>query len=160
MLTAWTVYLKATGDGSLTSAQLDALAGALASRHGAVSGGDARYSVQFEVTADSAVDAVAEAAGLLRTVARDEGIPSWPVVRVEAMTPAEQQRGLDRHPLPPLVGVAEVAELLGVTEERVSMLAREQGDFPAPAVRLASGPVWHEAKVRGFPKRWDRTPGG
>jgi predicted DNA-binding transcriptional regulator AlpA len=52
------------------------------------------------------------------------------------------------------MGVAEVAELLGVSRQRVTQLAKVDG-FPAPTSRLASGPVWESADV----ERWARETG-
>jgi predicted DNA-binding transcriptional regulator AlpA len=52
------------------------------------------------------------------------------------------------------MGVAEVAELLGVTRQRVTQLAKTDG-FPEPQVRLASGPVWESADV----EQWARKTG-
>ena len=41
-----------------------------------------------------------------------------------------------------LVGLAEVAELFGVTRQAVANWRGRHTDFPAPAVELKSGPVW------------------
>jgi eukaryotic-like serine/threonine-protein kinase len=48
-----------------------------------------------------------------------------------------------------LGGAAEVAETLGVSRQRVSVL-RKQSSFPTPVAELASGPVWDLEQVR----RW------
>ena len=53
-----------------------------------------------------------------------------------------------------LMGVAEVSALLGVSRQRVTQLAKVEG-FPAPASRLASGPVWESADI----DRWARKTG-
>lgn len=53
-----------------------------------------------------------------------------------------------------LMGVAEVATLLGVSRQRVTQLAKQE-DFPAPAAALAAGPVWESADV----ERWARGVG-
>lgn len=53
-----------------------------------------------------------------------------------------------------LVGVAEVADMLGVTRTRVSQLASSAG-FPEPTARLAAGPVWLREDV----ERWARDTG-
>lgn len=52
------------------------------------------------------------------------------------------------------MGVAEVAELLEVSRQRVTQLAKLPG-FPAPTVKLASGPVWESADI----ERWARETG-
>lgn len=53
-----------------------------------------------------------------------------------------------------LMGVAEVAELLQVSRQRVTQLAKTP-EFPAPSARLASGPVWESADI----ERWARETG-
>jgi predicted DNA-binding transcriptional regulator AlpA len=53
-----------------------------------------------------------------------------------------------------LVGVAEIADLLGVSRTRVSQLANSPG-FPEPAARLAAGPVWERAPI----EQWARDTG-
>ncbi|RUS47850.1 DNA-binding protein [Cohnella sp. AR92] len=48
--------------------------------------------------------------------------------------------------IPPLAGVAEAAELLGWTKQRIiTYLSR--GVFPSPIQRLASGPVWLRKQI-------------
>lgn len=42
---------------------------------------------------------------------------------------------------PSLVGLAEVAEILGVNRQRAHQIAYTKG-FPDPVARLAMGPVW------------------
>ncbi|WP_377324986.1 helix-turn-helix transcriptional regulator [Pimelobacter simplex] len=53
-----------------------------------------------------------------------------------------------------LMGVAEVAELLGVSRQRVTQLAKAAG-FPRPYDTLAMGPVWLKVDV----EKWARETG-
>lgn len=53
-----------------------------------------------------------------------------------------------------LVGVAEVSQMLGVSRQRVTQLAKTK-DFPTPAVSLAAGPVWESASIEA----WARATG-
>ena len=46
----------------------------------------------------------------------------------------------------PVAGLAEVAELLGVSKRTASRYTLRP-DFPAPAVVLAMGPIWYRAEV-------------
>jgi predicted DNA-binding transcriptional regulator AlpA len=48
-----------------------------------------------------------------------------------------------------LVGLTEIAAMLGVTRQRASQLSRQKG-FPPPLDRIAAGPVWREDVI----KRW------
>lgn len=53
-----------------------------------------------------------------------------------------------------LVGVAEIADMLGVTRTRVTQLAKTYG-FPEPVARLAAGPVWQRRDI----EEWARGTG-
>lgn len=53
-----------------------------------------------------------------------------------------------------LMGVAEIAELLGVSRQRVTQLAKV-GGFPVPYDSLAMGPVWLKADI----EKWARETG-
>lgn len=60
----------------------------------------------------------------------------------------------------PVVGMAEVASIIGVSRQRVFQLARDYPDFPEPVAVLASGRVWERAAVEAW--SWahpDRRPG-
>jgi predicted DNA-binding transcriptional regulator AlpA len=61
---------------------------------------------------------------------------------------------------PKLAGLAEVANLAGVSRARAGQLASHP-DFPEPVQRLAMGPVWREDDVRKFlatPRKAGRKP--
>lgn len=62
---------------------------------------------------------------------------------------------------PEVVGVAEIAEMLGgVSRQRVDQLAREYADFPAPIGNLARGRVWDRADVAAWIARHPDRRGG
>ena len=50
---------------------------------------------------------------------------------------------------PELAGLAEVAEMLGVTKRTVSNYTRRE-DFPQPVDRLASGPIWRRTDIEAW----------
>jgi hypothetical protein len=53
-----------------------------------------------------------------------------------------------------LVGVAEIAAMLGITRTRVTQLSKANA-FPDPVARLAAGPVWRLDDVQ----HWAREKG-
>ncbi|HVM55301.1 MAG TPA: hypothetical protein VM262_19100 [Acidimicrobiales bacterium] len=53
-----------------------------------------------------------------------------------------------------LVGVAEIAEMLALTRQRVNQLARKP-DFPEPEAVLSAGKVWKRSAI----EKWARTTG-
>lgn len=59
-----------------------------------------------------------------------------------------------------LVGLTEVAEMLGVSKQRVTQLARDYDDFPAPEVELAGGRIWKRSAMEAWVTRHPvRAPG-
>ena len=64
------------------------------------------------------------------------------------------------HPIPRLLRAVEVAEMLGVTRQRVDQIARSYPDFPEPEVVLSVGRVWSRTAIRGWiDKHPHRGPG-
>ena len=116
------------------------------------------YSAQLAIEADSPVDAVAAGLGVVQDAAKMAAPPDWPVVQVQVIDWAEFERQLEQPTHPDIIGVSELAEILDVSKQRASELARQR-TFPRPFVQLASGPVWHEPTVRRFVAEWKRRPG-
>ncbi len=51
-----------------------------------------------------------------------------------------------------LVGVAEVADILGWDRRRVSVYIR-RGKFPEPVARVAAGPLWTRQQIEEYKKQ-------
>jgi predicted DNA-binding transcriptional regulator AlpA len=60
---------------------------------------------------------------------------------------------------PELLAATDVADLLGVSRQRVHQLATDRADFPKPYARLGSGPIWTRPAIEAFDKLWTRKPG-
>lgn len=60
--------------------------------------------------------------------------------------------------LPTLVGIQEIANILGVSKQRASYLSK-QTSFPKPVCVLAMGPIWTERSVYRFMINWNRKVG-
>ena len=56
-----------------------------------------------------------------------------------------------------LVGISEVAEMLGVTRQRADKLSRTSPDFPPPASTLHAGRVWLRSKIEEWTQKTGRT---
>lgn len=54
-----------------------------------------------------------------------------------------------------IVGVAEIANILGVTRQRVHQLA-ETPDFPEPAAVLTAGKIWERATIMNWADKTGR----
>jgi hypothetical protein len=158
----WSVNVEATQPGAQRVDQhaVEVLMEMLHDHHvGGVAVSPGRYGCRFDVDAPTSLEAVTEADEVFRKAVAVAGLPAWPVVRLEAVSVEELEADLARATFPRLVGVAELAEILGVSRARASELAHSSPDFPPPTVRLASGPVWTEPSVRRFIEAWRRRPG-
>ena len=58
-----------------------------------------------------------------------------------------------------LLGVTEITTALGVTK-RTAIRYTKRADFPAPAERLARGPIWHRSDVEAWGKTHLPLPTG
>ncbi len=52
-----------------------------------------------------------------------------------------------------LVGVHEIADLLGVSRQRVDQLARDHDAFPEPVAELHMGRIWRRDDI----EQWQST---
>lgn len=59
-----------------------------------------------------------------------------------------------------LVGLSEIASMLGVTRQRASQLVRDYDDFPPPVAELAAGRVWETGAVEAWAKAHPERPPG
>ena len=57
-----------------------------------------------------------------------------------------------------VVGAAELAELLGISRQRLAQL-RKDGALPPPDLVLAATPLWSTTTVEAFLWGWRRKPG-
>jgi hypothetical protein len=163
----WSVYLEAAGPEDappldeeaveLFTTCLDAYSPAVT---GAITPEQTRiWSVQLTIEdAEEPTQAAEQALRAARDAASKSGLPPWPVVKLEATEWERFDASLDEPNTPDLVGVAELAELCGVTRQRASVLARSEG-FPEPLAELASGPVWDLRMVNRFVREWPRKAG-
>lgn len=80
------------------------------------------------------------------------------LVSVTAQTEADYEDAAFGSGLSVIVGASDVADILGVTRQRVHQLAQTAG-FPAPIARIKMGPLWDGAAIVTFASRWQRKPG-
>jgi hypothetical protein len=59
-----------------------------------------------------------------------------------------------------LVGVSEIAGMLGVSRQRAVQLVVDYADFPGPTATLAAGRIWERVAVEDWmAKHPERRPG-
>jgi predicted DNA-binding transcriptional regulator AlpA len=116
----------------------------------------------FTVTTTVAADDWEKASGVgvdgILHVVRLSGVDST-VVGVETLDRDEYDRRAEEPSIPELISAPEVAELLGVTRQRVHQLAADNQLFPEPFMRLGSGPLWIADAIQRFDHEWSRKPG-
>ena len=121
--------------------------------------GPGSLEASLTVEASDVSQAVMRAYHFLREGLMEAGLdPDVPIGRVEAFPQSELRvRGEDPAPSD-LLGVSELASLLGVSRQRASQLADEPW-FPTPIAELASGPIWDKGAIEVARAEWDRRPG-
>jgi hypothetical protein len=104
----WSVVLEAEGDRVLTREEIVELADAVATSSGIASGiGSNRYGAQLVVEAETRDEAIESGrAEFVRAAAR-AGLPSWPIVEVDALSEDDDFADLE--------DIAEIAETADVT---------------------------------------------
>lgn len=55
-----------------------------------------------------------------------------------------------------LVGLTEIATMLGLSRQRVHQLTQEDATFPKPTVILKAGLIWERAAVEAWAERTGR----
>ncbi len=56
-----------------------------------------------------------------------------------------------------LVGVAEIADMFGVTRQRVHAIMKTHSDFPFPVAELSAGHIWLREDVEKWRRKSGRT---
>jgi len=59
-----------------------------------------------------------------------------------------------------LVGLSEIATMLGISRQRAGQIVRDYDDFPPPVAELASGRIWETADVEAWAKAHPVRPPG
>lgn len=160
-MTFFSVLIETRADdtGQLDQAALDMFAAIAEPYQAEITGGSRSWSARITVEASGAAEGAALAAALVDLLAKQSGLPAWPVVRADAVREDVRQEDLARPQLPELVTGPEAAEILGVSVQRVHQLAAEHPDFPPAAYRLRSASLWLRQAIAAFGERWDRKPG-
>ena len=112
----------------------------------------------FEVDHTGAVEAAVRARTLALNVV-NAATPADDVVDLRVCTPELYEAEALRPDTPDLLAAGDVGGVLGVSRQRVHQLASEHTRFPAPYLRLSSGPVWTRPAIEYFAAHWDRRPG-
>jgi hypothetical protein len=92
----WSVAIEAEGDRVLTREEIVELADAVAMSSGIASGiGTMRYGAQLIVEAETPEQAGERATAEFIAAATRAGLPTWPIVRLDAMSEDEDMADLE-----------------------------------------------------------------
>lgn len=78
---------------------------------------------------------------------------------LEILTTEEFERQLNIPRIPDLVGLADIAEILGVSRQRAAELSAAANFPPAVAHTKAAGPLRVRRQVEVWASTWERKPG-
>ncbi len=138
------------------------LAEALSEHQAAVGHRGQRFSVTLTLRAadvDRAFrDATKIVVGTLRRLLPG-GRGNISISSAEAITHADLAVRLAKPTIPPLVGVHEAAEILGVSKQRIADLAATSKSFPRPVAQLAGGRIWPRSAIEAFRSTRTGKPG-
>lgn len=149
----WAIRLDTTPN--MTDDQVDALVDELAKYSPAI-GPDGAQLCGY---GRSAITALSDAARDTRQAMHRLGVIDARVTGGEVKPYAVFLRDLEHPVLPTLMGLAEIAQAIGVTRQRAGQLAQRE-DFPEPAARLHTGPVWTDHAIERFLAGWERRRTG
>lgn len=118
---------------------------------------DPGFTLRVTLYAESLGHAVYEAMDLVAKLA--VGLSSADLVGVSGETAERAAQRALRPDTPELMAATDVAELLGVSRQRVHQLAADRPDFPVTYARLGTGPIWARPAIEAFARSWPRKPG-
>jgi hypothetical protein len=133
--------------------------GTIPSAGGLAGGPMASFGIELvgETDAVAIGRAVRKACKVFLDACTDAGIEHDGIAHVDVLTGRYLELEIEQPP-ETFAGASEVAELLGVSRQRVQELRLRSG-FPAPAADLAAGPVWRVSTLNRFLADWERKPG-
>lgn len=156
--TSWTATITMATPFGATDEDLAALTTALVDHDAVIASGDGSTEATMTVAGVGAIDAGERAIDKLMAALFDIGWAGGTVTALEVIDVDEHDRRLAEPAYPELVGITEIAALLGVTRQRASALQTRSG-FPQPLQVLASGPVWPRTWIDRFASTWERKGG-
>jgi hypothetical protein len=146
--TTWHIRIEYTGHTTIddidTAAEHLRLLHPALTMHQDGSGG----SVAVYIDATSATDAVE-----LAIHATSDLLAGRTITGIEAQTEEAFLAALQQPTIPDVVGYAEIAEMIGVSRQRIRQLANYDTHFPQPIIETAQGPLIPKAAA----EHWART---
>lgn len=149
----YTVELTILTDRPITDEMLEAVAAIAGPAGGTV--GKNRLVSTLTVEADSVDAAICTGLRKVSAIAPGELIEGTAARCDEFDRRAAEERSRSE-----LVGISEVAEMLGLPRQRIYEIARDRTDAPQPIQRLKAGPIWRKSDWSTFAASDWRRKGG
>lgn len=163
--TQWHVVVEWIGNGvALNDAEIEELLTGLDDVHPVLtpidparlgSGSTHAYAVTVTLEVATLRQAVSTALQRVETAGEGSGIKA---ASVRALTQAAAEERLRQPLVPPLVGHADIAEMLAVSRQRAAQLAARD-DFPPAVAQIKAGPLRLRSQVEAWAKGWERKGG-
>lgn len=154
----WSVHAEADIGQAAVEGAADALTEQLTAQAGDVAETPAgRLSVQMHLQAATLRKAFDAAVKALTEALHEQGLPAR-ITRVTVMAWHEFEAELAIPRVPPLVGIAEIAVILGVSKQRARQITQEHAAELPEVARVAAGPLYAEAAVTAYAAK-DRKRG-
>lgn len=115
--------------------------------------GEKRLDLTLTIKASSAWEAVEKAQDKVAAL-----VPGDILSATVATLEESDRREAEERARAELVGIAEIADMLGVSKQRAHTLSGRD-DFPAPVDRLKQGSVWRRRDLSTFASGWQRAAG-
>ncbi|HEY1973089.1 MAG TPA: hypothetical protein VGH89_34415 [Pseudonocardia sp.] len=96
---------------------------------------------------------------VLQELTNDDHLEVLGLADVRMVAPEVYAAEMLRPDTPELLAATDMAEILGVSRQRVHQLSTDHPAFPEPYVRLGSGPIWTRPAIDHFNLVWERKPG-
>jgi predicted DNA-binding transcriptional regulator AlpA len=155
---AWSVYVEHRVAGDVDDAVAEVVMDDVVGYGGVVVVGDRRVGARITVEASEAGEAALAGAQVVAAAVYNAGLQGTEPVRLEVVDEADLARESMEPTFPDVIGSTEVAEMLGVTRQRLHQL-RAREEFPQPIVELAATPVWLRAAIKAYGDRRPRIQG-
>ncbi len=113
-----------------------------------------RLSVTIAISGTSGMGAALRGERAVRASLAELGCTDFAVDRTEILTREALYRKLEEHRIPVLYTLGEVARKLGVPVGELNGTAAKRRLMPPPLTRVGGRPVWTEAQLSVFRKRF------
>jgi hypothetical protein len=156
----WSVRVEWTTPEPLTDDQIGRLAAGLEPYSASIGvERNGNPSAQLAVEARTIRQAFDVAVRAVEATCKALGVPCK-VVGVDVATWAEFERRLAEPSIPPVVGLAEIGDMLGVSRQRAGQLVQTYPDRLTEVDRTSNGPLFLKSQVEVFARTWERKRTG